>query len=85
MIEDNFDNTANDNSSGRSQTQLASTPVDLSQLGLNQVAYIRRAVIDEVPVWSIHNAAGDQVGAAQTREQAVGAILQHDLTPLYVN
>ena len=85
MIKDSFDNRTNDSTSERRQTQLASTPVDLSQLGLNQVAYIRRAVIDEQPVWAIHNAAGDQVGAAQTREQAVGAILQHDLTPLYVN
>lgn len=65
--------------------QLASTRVDLAQLGLDEVAYIRRAVIDDVPVWSIHNAAGDAVGAAQTREQAVGAILQHDMRPLYVN
>ncbi len=85
MIDDSFDNSANDNKSESGQTQLASTPVDLAQLGLNQVAYISRAVIDEVPVWSIHNAAGDQVGAAQTREQALSAILQHDLTPLYVN
>ncbi len=67
------------------EIQVASTPVDLAKLGLNEVAYIRRAVIDETPVWAIHNAAGDQVGAAQTREQALGAILQHHMTPLYVN
>ncbi len=64
---------------------LASTPVDLAELGLDQVAYIRRAVIDDASVWSIHDAAGAKVGAAQTREQALGAILQHDMTPLYVN
>jgi len=64
---------------------LASTPVDLASLGLDEVAYIRRAMIDEALVWSIHNAAGAQVGAAQTREQALSAILQHDLTPLDVN
>tara|TARA_B110000438_G_scaffold280828_1_gene306425 strand:+ start:1362 stop:1607 length:246 start_codon:yes stop_codon:yes gene_type:complete len=64
---------------------LSSTPIDLAQLGLNQVAYIRRAVIDQTPVWSIHNAAGNQVGAARTREQAVSAIMQNDLTPLHVN
>lgn len=64
---------------------LASTPVDLEALGLDQVAYLRRAVINNAQVWSIHNAAGAQVGTAPTREQAVGAILQNDLLPLYVN
>lgn len=64
---------------------LASTPVDLEKLGLDEVAYIRRAVVDDQPVWSIHNAAGAPVGAAMTRDQAWGAIVQNDLTPLYVN
>ena len=64
---------------------MASTPVDLADLGLDQVAYIRQAVIDNARVWSLHNAAGAQVGAAPTREQAVGAILHNDLMPLYVH
>mgnify|MGYP004297463749 CR=1 FL=1 len=65
--------------------QLASTPIDLVQLGLNEVAYIRPTIIDETMVWSIYNAAGDHMGAAQTREQAVGAILRHHMAPHYVN
>jgi len=65
--------------------QLASTPVDLASLGLNQLAYIRRSVINSAPVWSIHNARGDTVGAATSKEEAWGTILQHDLQPLYVN
>ena len=64
---------------------LASTPVDLAKLGLNEVAYVRRAVVDNQPVWSIHNAAGEAVGATLTRDQAWGAIVQNDMTPLYVN
>jgi|DEB0MinimDraft_10_1074344.scaffolds.fasta_scaffold133910_2 hypothetical protein len=67
------------------QAQMASTPVDLAHLGLESVAYIRRAVIDNQQVWSIHNAAGAPVGAAHTREQALAAIMQHDLQPLHVN
>ena len=34
------------------ETQLGSTPVDLAQLGLDRMAYIRRAVINDQPVWS---------------------------------
>jgi len=65
--------------------QLASTSVDLASLGLDQLAYIRRSVINNAPVWSIHNARGDTVGAAPSKEEAWGAILQHDLQPVYVN
>ena len=64
---------------------VGSTAVDLAQLGLNQIAYIRRAVLNDQPVWLIHNAAGAPVGAAPTREQALGAILQHDLMPHQLN
>ncbi len=65
--------------------EIGSTPVNLAELGLNQIAYVRRAVLNDQPVWSIHNAAGAPVGTAPTREQALGAILQHDLTPHHLN
>lgn len=64
---------------------LGSTAVDLARLGLNQVAYVRRAIVNDVPVWSIHSATGDAIGAAQTFEQAWGAIVQNNLEPLRVN
>jgi len=63
----------------------ASTQINLADLGLHQLAYVRPSVIDNQHVWSIHNAAGATVGAAPTREQAVGAILQNNLTPHFVN
>ena len=65
--------------------QLASHPVDLAQLGLNQIAYVRRAVIDNVPVWSIHSAAGQPIGVAPSFDQAWGAAMEHNLMPLRVN
>ena len=64
---------------------LALTPKDLARLGMEQVAYIRGSVVGEAPIWSIYDAAGTQVGEAQTREQALSTILEHGLTPLYVN
>jgi hypothetical protein len=65
--------------------QLASSTVDLARLGLNEVAYVRRAVVDEVPIWSIHSASGHPLGAAPTLEQAWGAIIQNELQPVHVH
>ena len=64
---------------------LALTQIDLADVGLDQIAYIRPVVIDEKPAWSIYNAAGEAVGATPTREQAIVAILQNDLTLHFVN
>ncbi|MDX2222583.1 MAG: hypothetical protein SFV21_07545 [Rhodospirillaceae bacterium] len=63
----------------------AATPVNLARIGLNQVAYVRRAMVNDVKVWSIHAATGDAIGAAQTFDQAWGAIKQHNMEPLRVN
>jgi hypothetical protein len=63
----------------------ASTPVDFARFGLNEMAYVRRDVIDNMPVWAIHSAVGQRIGAAPTLEQAWGAILQNDLQPLFLN
>ena len=67
------------------QAPLGSTPVDLAHLGLAEVAYIRKTVVNDQPVWSIHSAAGHPLGAAQSFEQAWAAVKQHDLEPLRVN
>lgn len=64
---------------------LALTQINLADVGLDQIAYIRPIVIDDKPAWSIYNAAGEAVGAAPTREQAMLAILQNDLTLHFVN
>ncbi|MSO98707.1 MAG: hypothetical protein EXR11_10895 [Rhodospirillaceae bacterium] len=64
---------------------MASATVNFAQLGLNQVAYIRRAVINNVDVWSIHAATGDAIGAARTFEQAWGAVMQNNLAPVRVH
>ncbi len=64
---------------------LASTQVDLAHVGLNEIAYLRRATIDNTQVWSIHSAMGHPLGAAQTLAEAWGAIVQNDMQPVYVN
>ena len=64
---------------------VASTTVDLAHLGLDHLAYVRRAMIDDVPVWSIYSASGLPIGAAPTLEKAWGAIVQNDLQPVFVH
>lgn len=61
------------------------TPVDLAQMGLDEIAYIREAVVNNEDVWAIFNAAGQPIGAAQTFEQAWGAVRQHDMEPARVH
>ena len=62
-----------------------STPIDLARLGLNQIAYVRRTVVDAQPIWSIYSAMGHPLGAAATLEQAWGAIVQNELQPVFVH
>ena len=62
-----------------------STPLDLSRLGLSEIAYIRRALVNDVPMWTIHSAAGDPLGAAHSFDQAWAAVRQNDLEPVRVH
>jgi hypothetical protein len=77
--------TDEDTAAERPAVRFGSATVDFARLGLNQIAYIRRAIINDVPVWSIHAATGDTLGAATTFEQAWGAVLQNDLAPMRVH
>ena len=61
------------------------TPIDLARLGLNEIAYIRKVVVNNENVWAISNASGDPIGAAQTFDQAWGAVRQHDMEPARVH
>ncbi|MGE4063680.1 MAG: hypothetical protein AB7E79_09960 [Rhodospirillaceae bacterium] len=61
------------------------TPIDLARLGLNEIAYIRQAVVNDERVWAIFSASGDPIGAAPTFDQAWGAVRQHDMEPARVH
>jgi hypothetical protein len=67
------------------QDTVASTPVDLAKFGLAEIAYIRRAIVNDVPMWTIHSASGDPLGAAHTFDQAWAAVKQNDLEPVRVH
>jgi len=61
------------------------TPLDLAKLGVSQFAYIRRALVNDIPMWTIHSASGDPLGAAHSFDQAWAAVKQNDLVPLRVH
>ena len=64
---------------------MASTPLELARLGLSEIAYIRQAVVNDVPMWTIHSAAGDPLGAAETFDAAWVAVKQNNMEPVRVH
>lgn len=58
---------------------------ELFAIGLQDTAYVKRAILDGQVFWAIHSADGQQIGAAPTREMAFAAIRQHDLEPVSVH
>lgn len=88
-VED-FDAGASDDEDMPTQRTLltsvsGSTPMDLARVGLDEIAYIRRAMVNDVPMWTIHSAAGVPLGAAQSFDQAWAAVRQNDLEPVRVH
>ena len=61
------------------------TPLDLARLGLSEIAYIRQAIVNDAPMWTIHSAAGDPLGAAHSFDQAWATVRQNDLEPVRVH
>lgn len=58
------------------------TQSDLLAFGLNDIAYLKPAVIDGQSVFVIHAADGSQLALVQTREVGLAALHQHDLEPV---
>ncbi len=58
------------------------SPQDFAMIGMQQLAYIRPAVINGVAAFSIHAADGTQIGIAPTRDVAFAAVKQHELEPV---
>jgi hypothetical protein len=69
------------------QTERA-TPIstqDLMILGLQEVAYVKPAVVDGRTVYAVHAADGREVAVMANRDVAMAAIRQNELEPLSVH
>lgn len=52
---------------------------DLCNMGLNDVAYVKKACVDGQMVWAIHAADGTPLTTYPARDVALVAVRQHDL------
>lgn len=60
-------------------SEMAANQVDLESLGLSEVAYLKAAVVDEMPGFAIFAANGVAIGFAPERNQAIAAIMSNEM------
>jgi hypothetical protein len=58
---------------------------ELALFGMQDMAYVKRAVVNDAPGYTIHAADGTQIAAFADREVAFATLRQHDLEPLSVH
>jgi len=58
------------------------TPKEFALLGMNDVAYVKRVIVNDEVGYAIHSADGTQVAVMADREVAYAAIRQHELEPV---
>lgn len=75
------------------QTAVTDAPLDirnltqdqLMALGMADVAYVKRVVVDGEIVFAIHAADGSPMALAADRDLAMAAIVQHEMSPALVH
>ncbi len=58
---------------------------DFADWGVEDIAYIKRDVVDNTPMWSIYGAEGVRIGYAENRAVAMAIVSQNDLTAVSVH
>ena len=58
---------------------------EFALLGMQDVAYIRRVVVNDEPGFAIHAADGTEVAVLPSRDLAFATVRQHDLEPVSVH
>jgi len=61
------------------------TQVQLQQLGVSQLAYVKPVMLNGAAAFAIHAADGSPMAVADDRDLAVAAILQHEMVPALVH
>ena len=74
-----------DNPSKQLNLEGPMTAHDFAAWGVEDVAYIREAVVDGKASWAIFAADGSAIGVAPNRDMAFAAARQNDLEPLSVH
>ncbi len=61
------------------------SPADMAAVGLDDLAYVKRVVVNKVVAYAIHAADGTEIGKARDLETAFAAVRQHELEPVSVH
>lgn len=58
---------------------------ELALLGMQDMAYIKRVIVNDVAGYAVHAADGTQIAVLPDRNVAFATVRQHDLEPLSVH
>lgn len=58
---------------------------DLMALGLNDIAYVKPAIVEGKAAFAVHAADGTQMALFADREVAFAAVRRHDMEPVSVH
>jgi hypothetical protein len=58
---------------------------ELALFGMQDMAYIKRVIVNDVAGYSVHAADGTQIAVLPDRNVAFATVRQHDLEPLSVH
>ncbi|HUZ71923.1 MAG TPA: DUF1150 family protein [Stellaceae bacterium] len=61
------------------------TPQEFAHLGVNDIAYVKRVIVDDAPAYAVHAADGTPMAVLRDHATAVAALLQHDLEAVSVH
>ncbi len=84
MIDDDMDMDAPASHPVASAPVLVSS-IDLFNLGVNHVAYVKSATVNGVKGFSIHAADGTPMAVTSDRAMARAAVIQHNMLPVSVH
>jgi hypothetical protein len=58
---------------------------ELALFGMQDIAYVKRALLSDTPGYTVHAADGTQIATFTDRDVAFATLRQHDLEPLSVH
>jgi len=58
---------------------------EFALLGMTDVAYIKRIIVDDAPVYGVFAADGTQMTVVSDRDVALATVRQHDIEPVSVH
>jgi hypothetical protein len=61
------------------------TPSDLAALGVQDLAFVKRIIVNDEAAYAVHAADGTQMALMTDRDIAFAAIRQHGLEPVSVH